>query len=146
MEKEIKIEEAAAVEIVAEPELAQVEITENIEETEVTVSELELEEATEAPETSTGHGEVEINPNAKSLSSKYIYDNNGKMAGYWTYGTSGGQIISKFKAYSPYQGRASVENCKSEYNNGGWKSAGTFSTASLPACTLGTDKAFYDYK
>lgn len=80
------------------------------------------------------------------VSSGYVYDSSDKKAGYWIRGKKDDLVISKMKAYSPYEGRASVVNGEGDDDDGGWKPTGIYSKASAIWTKSGINKAFYDYR
>lgn len=79
------------------------------------------------------------------VDSEYVYDGSTK-AGYWIHGNRDGRLVSEMKAYSPYDGRASVTNGKGIYDDGGWQPADTWSKAAVAWTSAGTNKANYDYR
>lgn len=67
--------------------------------------------------------------------------------GYWVRGVTFGwrsYVISRYKS-NGNQGHASVVNGQGLYRAGGWKPAGTFSSAELVATWSG-NKAYYNWK
>ncbi|OZT11109.1 hypothetical protein CHN50_18380 [Priestia aryabhattai] len=104
------------------------------------------------------NGNYEIVQQEDSLTSSFVADpkpsgsfstlgvTSGKMdGGYWIRGKKDDNVYSSYKHYKK-QGRASVVNGEGDVGDGGWKSAGTYSTAKKKWTSKGTNKAYYDNK
>lgn len=96
----------------------------------------------------TGSGSVVIDVNADNLEAleyEYVYDSTGDRALYWGHGITGMLVKSTALPYSPYEGRASVNNGAGTYETGDWVVAGDVSEASVIATPNG-NQAYYDYR
>ncbi|MBL1223639.1 bacteriocin [Enterococcus sp. BWR-S5] len=70
---------------------------------------------------------------------------SGVDGGWWRRGKNGSSNISEYQHYSK-QGHASCENGNGTFKSGGWKSAYTWSKASVGWTVLGGNRAYYNHR